>query len=40
MDSGGPYAKLKEMKADDVTLDEAEKIFMPYISDAEQLCEY
>jgi hypothetical protein len=26
MDSGGLYAKLKEMKADDVTLDDAEKI--------------
>ena len=40
MDSGGLYAKLKEMKADDVTLDDAEEIFMPYLSDAEQVGEY
>ena len=40
MDSGGPYAKLKEMKADDVTLEDAENVVMPYLSDAEQVCEY
>ena len=40
MDSGGLYAKLKEMKADDVTLDDAENFFMPYLSDAEQVGEY
>ena len=38
--SDGPYADLRYMKAEEVTLEDAERALMPYLSDLPKPCEY
>ena len=39
-DSDGPYADLKRMKAEEVTLEDAERALMPYLGGLPEPCEY
>ena len=40
LDSDGPCAKLSDMKADDVAREDAERAFMPYLTDVPKLREF